>query len=177
LEDTTVADLAQQQEFSRLFERTKRSLLAQAYLLTSDRQESQDLVQEAFLRAWRDWEHVTNLESPEGWLRRVLSVGRSRKLAVRRSHDLCLLFDSSSPAPSVAQLDLVRALRSLPSKQRQALVLTAFVGLTTAEVAQEMQASEGTVRVWLSRARASLAVSLGVGTVPAARGSDADAGR
>ena len=50
-----MADLDPREEFRRLFERTGRSLLAQAYLVTGDRQESQDLVQEAFLRAWNDW--------------------------------------------------------------------------------------------------------------------------
>ena len=49
-----MADSNPRKEFCRLFERTGRSLLGYALLLTDDRQESQDLVQEAFLRAWRE---------------------------------------------------------------------------------------------------------------------------
>jgi DNA-directed RNA polymerase specialized sigma24 family protein len=50
-----VAESDAGEEFRRLFERSNRNLLAQAYLLTDDRQEAQDLVQEVFLRAWRAW--------------------------------------------------------------------------------------------------------------------------
>ena len=61
-----MADLDPGAEFRRLFERTGRSLLAQAYVLTGDRQESQDLVQEAFLRAWRDWARVLDPRQSAG---------------------------------------------------------------------------------------------------------------
>ena len=54
-----MADTDPGEEFRRLFERTGRSLLAQAYLLTGDRQESQDLVQDAFLSAVR---HIDQFE-------------------------------------------------------------------------------------------------------------------
>ena len=83
-----MADSDPRGEFRRLYQRSERSLLAQAYLLTGDRQESQDLVQEAFLRAWREWERVSTLENQQAWLRRVLynlSVNRWRSLRTRRS--------------------------------------------------------------------------------------------
>ena len=60
------------EEFRRLFERSNRDLLAQAFLLTDDRQEAQDLVQEVFLRAWRTWPRVAAMQAPDAWLRCVL---------------------------------------------------------------------------------------------------------
>jgi len=173
-----VADPVAAQEFGRLFERTKQSLLAQAYLLTGDRQEAQDLVQEAFLRAWRDWRRVSTLERPDAWLRRVLynlAVGRWRRLAVRRARSALLTVDTTSPAASAEHLDVISALRALPPNQRQALVLTAFVGLTAAEVAKEMRTSEGSVRVWVSRARAALGAALGIEAAPVTRSGEANA--
>lgn len=160
-----------EEQFSLFFERCRNSLLAQGYLLTGDRQEAQDLVQEALLRAWRDWRRVSNLDNPEAWTRRVLynlAVGRWRRLNVRRLKDVSSLLPTEAPAPSIEQLDVVNALRSLPANQREALILTAFVGLSTAEVAKEMRRSEGTVRVWLSRARAGVAAALG-GAAPSAQ--------
>ena len=118
-----MADLDPEAEFRRLFERTGRSLLAQAYVLTGDRQESQDLVQEAFLRAWREWSRVSTLDNQQAWLRRViynLSVNRWRNLTAKRSHDRLLGTELNSPAPGVEHLDVMKALQSLPVKQRQA---------------------------------------------------------
>ncbi|MGA2529446.1 MAG: sigma-70 family RNA polymerase sigma factor [Acidimicrobiales bacterium] len=164
-----MADLDPEADFRRLFERTGRSLFAQAYVLTGDRQESQDLVQEAFLRAWREWAHVSTLDNQQAWLRRVLynlSVNRWRNLTARRSHDRLLATDLNSPAPGVEHLDVMNALQSLPMKQRQALVLVAIADMTTAQAAQEMGANEGTVRVWLSRARETMERRLDLGAVP-----------
>jgi RNA polymerase sigma-70 factor (ECF subfamily) len=152
-----------------LYQRSERSLLAQAYLLTGDRQESQDLVQEAFLRAWREWERVSTLENQQAWLRRVLynlSVNRWRSLRTRRSRDRLMRTDGAFAPPGVAHLDVLSALQSLPAKQRQALVLVAIVDMTTAEAAREMGANEGTVRVWVSRGREAMATLLGFDAVP-----------
>jgi RNA polymerase sigma-70 factor (ECF subfamily) len=165
-----VADLDPEAEFRRLFERTGRSLLAQAYVLTGDSQESQDLVQEAFLRAWRDWARVSILDDQQAWLRRVLynlSVNRWRKLTAGRSYDRLSRTDATSPAPSIGHLDVMKALQHLPVKQRQALMLVAILDMTAAQAAQEMGANEGTVRVWLSRARQTMELLLGVDAVPA----------
>ncbi|HXY43602.1 MAG TPA: SigE family RNA polymerase sigma factor [Acidimicrobiales bacterium] len=172
-------ELVPEEEFSDFFERTQRKLLAQAYLLTGDRQDAQDLVQETYLRAWRGWGRVAGMDSPEAWLRRVLynlAVGRWRRLAVRRSRNGSFDVPLSVPGTSIGHLDVVKVLQSLPPKQRQALVLTAFVGLSTAEAAKEMRASEGTVRVWVSRARARVAEALGLDVLSAARKGEADAG-
>jgi RNA polymerase sigma-70 factor, ECF subfamily len=173
-----VADLDPREEFRRLFERTGRSLLAQAYLVTGDRQESQDLVQEAFLRAWNDWARFSTLVNQQAWLRRVLynlAVNRWRNLAVRRSHERLSHVDAP-PVPGAEHLDVMRALQSLPMKQREALVLVAIVDLTTAEAAREMRANEGTVRVWVSRARATMALLLGLDAVPLKSNGEGDDG-
>jgi RNA polymerase sigma-70 factor (ECF subfamily) len=177
LEDATTVEGVPEQEFARLFEATGRSLLAQAYLLTGDRQEAQDLVQEAFLRAWRDWRRVSTLTSPEAWLRRVvhnLAVGRWRRLAVRRVHGSLSLSSAALSGLSADHLDVARALHSLPPNQREALILVAFRQLSTAEAAREMRASEGTVRVWVSRARASLAVTLGFEVARVPKGGESN---
>jgi RNA polymerase sigma-70 factor (ECF subfamily) len=160
-----------------LFERTGRSLLGYALLLTDDRQESQDLVQEAFLRAWREWERVSTLDSPQAWLRRViynLAVNRWRRLGTRRDHERLVAHEAVSEESDVGQLDVMRALQSLPIKQRQALMLVAIDDLTTAQAAHEMGAKESSVRVWVSRARASMERLLSLDAAPATGTGDHD---
>ena len=151
------------EDFRRLFERSARNLLAQAYFLTGDHQESQDLVQEVLLRAWRNWERISVLDNQDAWLRRVLynlSANRRRSLRIRRRRLLLVRTAADSPAPGVEHLDVMAALRSVPAHQQQALILVAIFGLTTAEAAAEMKANEGTIRVWVSRGRAALARAL-----------------
>jgi RNA polymerase sigma-70 factor (ECF subfamily) len=147
--------------FERFFDGCSRALVGQAYVLTGDRQEAQDLAQEALARVWDRWPVVSQFDDPTAWARRVLfnlamSRLRRRRLERRRPPEAVL----AAPAPSADAVDLARALRRLPVAQRKALVLREVLGLDIEEVAQEMRASEGTVRKWLHRARRTLAAEL-----------------
>lgn len=149
-------------DFDRFFEQEKRMLLRQAYLLTGDAQEAQDLAQEALFRAWRSWDRVSTLESPSAWTRHVLhnlAVSSWRRRQTRRRHATHSL-ESDVPSPDIGHLDVAAALRSLPANQRDALVLRTVVGMSAAEVAVELGTTEATVRSWLSRARRDMAKAL-----------------
>jgi RNA polymerase sigma-70 factor (ECF subfamily) len=157
--------------FDEFFLEQRGPLFAQAYALTGDVDEAQDLVQEVMLRTWRRWARVGQMERPSSWARRVLlnlAVGRWRKQRVHRVvHDA----DRPTPAPEVGHLDVARALRRLPDKQRNALLLHDVVGLSVAEVAAEMQAPEGSIRGWLSRGRRTLATALNVSNAHSPEGT------
>jgi RNA polymerase sigma-70 factor (ECF subfamily) len=151
-------------DFEAFFRSQSRSLVNQAFVLTGSAQEAQDLVQEVFVRAWRNWERVSTLDSPPSWARSVLrnlAIGRWRR---RRGHPESVLFEGDwiAPAPGVGHLDVVRALRALPERQRTVLVLHDVVGLSVSETATEIGAPEGSVRGWLSRGRNTLAAALGI---------------
>jgi RNA polymerase sigma-70 factor, ECF subfamily len=152
-----------EQEFDRFYESVRLPLIGQVYLLIGDLQEAEDLVQEALVRAWRQWDQVARLDDPQGWTRRVvhnLAISHLRYRKVRLRQVVRRI--ETSPEPTALDADLLSGLRRLPLNQRRALVLTAIGGLSTAEVAEEMKAKEGTVRVWLSRGRAQLATTLDV---------------
>src|SRR3954447_26828233 len=75
-------------DFDGFYRDTSRRLLRYAYGLTGDPGEAQDLVQEAYARAWQRWRRLTGYEDPEAWLRLVvhrLATDRWRRLGVRRS--------------------------------------------------------------------------------------------
>jgi RNA polymerase sigma-70 factor, ECF subfamily len=147
-------------EFDLFFRRHSASFLGQAYVLAGEAGTAQDLVQESFLRAWQHWVEVRSMDHPEAWVRRVLY-----NLAVsgwRRSRRLVPLgdVDRSVSGPHPDALALAAALRTLPRRQAQAIVLHDAGGLTAFEVASELGVPEGTVRSWLSRGRAVLAARM-----------------
>jgi RNA polymerase sigma-70 factor, ECF subfamily len=147
-------------DFEHFFDTVSRRLVGQAFLLTGNLAESQDLVQETMLRVWARWERVSRYDDPEAFARRVLhnlavSWHRRRTVAKR---DVSTV--AEHPAPDADHLDIVDALGRLPARQRRAIVLHDVVGLDATEVADELGARPGTVRQWLSRGRLALAKDL-----------------
>ncbi|RAK32977.1 RNA polymerase sigma-70 factor (ECF subfamily) [Actinoplanes lutulentus] len=150
-------------DFDMFYRDTSRRLLRYAYGLTGDPAEAQDLVQEAYARAWQRWRRVSGYEDPEAWLRLVvnrLSTDRWRRLFVRRDHATAQPPGPTVPPPSEDVVLLVQAMRTLPAAHRRALALHYLLDRSIAEIAVETGASAGTVKSWLSRGRAGLAAAL-----------------
>ncbi|UQU66237.1 SigE family RNA polymerase sigma factor [Couchioplanes caeruleus] len=148
--------------FDAFYRDTSRRLLRYAYGLTGDPGEAQDLVQEAYARAWQRWRRLSAYEDPEAWLRLVvnrLSTDRWRRLGVRRTHPVNV--PAPVAPPSEDTVLLVRAMRTLPAAHRRALALHYLLDRSVADIAAETGASTGTVKSWLARGRAGLAVALG----------------
>lgn len=156
--------------FDAFYVGTSRRLLQQMFAMTGDRGDAQDLVQEAYARAWQRWPSVSTYEDPEAWVRTVawrLAASRWRKA---RNGARALLRHGPAPdtgPPSPDNVDLVTALRQLPEAQRRALVLHHLGGRSVAEVARETGVPEGTVKARLSRGRAALAPLLSDSTIDA----------
>jgi len=146
--------------FDAFFRRSRRPLVAMAYLLTGDMQTAQDLTQEALLRTWSRWARIRTYDDPQAWTRRVLYnliVSKARSNKVRRKPaDV----PRSVPPPDESHLLLAAALRSLPENQMRALVLHDGAGMSVQDVAAEMKVPEGTVKSWLSRGRSTAALRL-----------------
>lgn len=135
---------------------------ALAYALTGSWATAEDLAQEAFARALRDWDRVGVYGRPDGWVRTVtmnLATSRFRRLRTeakalaRLGRDR----DAASGEPLAADVEqFLNAVRSLPRRQAQAAVLRYVDDLPLAEVAEVMGCAEGTVKAHLHRARARL---------------------
>ncbi len=161
-------------DFERFFDEAKPRLVGQAYLFTGNLQDAQDAVQEALLRAWQDWDRVSRLQDPQAWVRHVLHnllVGKWRRDRTRRARGHLDRTEAAS-APEIGHLDVVAALGRLPANQQRAIVLQTVVGLSASEVAAELGTTEGTVRVRLARARATLAANLKLGATAIPSGGD-----
>jgi RNA polymerase sigma-70 factor (ECF subfamily) len=169
-------------EFTDLYENHFSELAAQVCAYLGDATEAQDLVQEAFLRAWQRWDKVGGYEEPVAWVRRVawnLATSRHRRNQVARKFLQKASAPEAAPAASPDHVALVAALRDIPAKRRQALVMHYMADMTISAIAAQTGAREGTVKSWLHRGRKELAALLTDKTdrAPAARpadGSDPD---
>ncbi|GAA1631052.1 SigE family RNA polymerase sigma factor [Actinoplanes couchii] len=150
-------------DFDDFYRDTSRRLLRYAYGLTGDAAEAQDLVQEAYARAWQRWKRLAGYDDPEAWLRLVvnrLSADRWRRIGIRRARAAAEPPIPPVDPPSEDVVLLVRAMRELPDRHRRALALHYLLDRSIAEIAEETGSSQNTVKSWLSRGRAALAAAL-----------------
>jgi RNA polymerase sigma-70 factor (ECF subfamily) len=137
-----------------------RRLVAQLHAVTGSRQEAEDVVQEAFMRAMPRWHDISTYDSPEAWLRTVaLNLARSRFRRTVRGAAALVRHGAPDQEPELSpdHVALMNAMRGLPQAQREALVLHHFCGMSVDEVAQSVGAPSGTIKARLSRGRAALA--------------------
>jgi RNA polymerase sigma-70 factor (ECF subfamily) len=159
------------ESFDEFYRSTSARLMRYGYAVVGDLTEAQDVVQEAYTRAWQRWRTVAVHPHPEAWVRLVvtrLAADRWRRLARWQA----ILSRSGPPEsvhpPSEDTVVVVAALRRLPVAQRQALALHYLFDQPVAEIAEETGVAVGTVTSWLSRGRAGLAQAL-TGTAPPGR--------
>jgi RNA polymerase sigma-70 factor (ECF subfamily) len=150
-------------DFDSFYAGTCAGVLRQMFFITGDLPEAEDVVHEAYERAWLRWDSVRASDSPEAWVRTV-----ARRLAVsrwRRARNAARAWQQrggsdSGPPPDGSHVDLVAALRTLPEKQRVAIVLHHLADLSVYDVAEETGASVSAVKQQLARGRAALEACL-----------------
>ena len=145
--------------FESFFQAEHARLLRALFLVTGNRQEAEELMQDAFLAVWERWDRVRAMESPTGYLyRTAMNEVRSR---ARRAARIAKRLIGRSPAPdefaAADERDAVsRALAWLAPRQRAALVLTELLDYSSEEAAELMHVKPVTVRVLASQGRAAL---------------------
>ncbi|WP_076816040.1 SigE family RNA polymerase sigma factor [Pseudofrankia asymbiotica] len=154
----------EERAFEEFVDRTADRLLRSAVLLTGDRGAAEDLLQVALERTYRHWRRI-GAEAPEAYIRRALvnaSISRWRR---RRFHEVPLLTEGrwaadtrvADHAEALSQRDgLVRALLTLPPRQRAVIVLRYLDDLSEADVAATLGCSVGSVKSHASRGLARL---------------------
>lgn len=149
-------------DFDALYGGHYTSLTTQLFAYFGDRQEAQDVVQEAFCRALARWKQISTYDDPVAWVRRVawnLATSNVRRLRVaatfRRRQQA-----EYAPPPNPDRVALFAALKTLPPRQRQATVMHYLADVPIGDIATAMDVSVGTVKSWLHRARTALATEL-----------------
>ena len=130
---------------------------------TTDRSDAEDVLQEAYAKAAASWGRVSRLDNPAAWVRRV-ALNRAIDVHRRRARGL-KAYQRLDPVQEAAaadalSLEVEQALRALRPEERQVVVLHHLLGLTVAEIAEEVRRPTGTVKSQLMRGRQQLATQL-----------------
>ncbi|HZO89147.1 MAG TPA: sigma-70 family RNA polymerase sigma factor [Chthonomonadaceae bacterium] len=182
------ATLTSQQEFEALFRRSQRRAYNLAYRLTGNAADAEDVTQDAYVRAWHNFDTYDASRSFEGWLFRIIT---NRVIDLRRRQMRVPMYSLDAPvqadedgqplshefaAPDsnpeeilvapIMEERLQRALAALPADYRTAILLCDVEQRSYQEIADIMQCAIGTVRSRIHRARVMLRKHLESGTVP-----------
>jgi RNA polymerase sigma-70 factor (ECF subfamily) len=146
--------------FEDFFESTNRRVFTALCLVTGDRFEAEEIMQDAFVRILERWDRVATLEDPESYLfRTAMNVFRNRyrraALAVRRT---VLLSPKATDdlAAVEARHEVIRLLRPLAPKARAAIVLTQILDLPAEQAGRMLGIKASSVRSLAARARAHI---------------------
>jgi RNA polymerase sigma-70 factor (ECF subfamily) len=146
-------------DFTAFFADEHRALFKALYFVTGNRADAQELMQDAFLKLWEQWETIDQIDDPTAYLFRVALNGyrmraRSARRAARRVVDVASSYD---PFDEVhVREDVRRMLRSLTPRQRAALVLLDLYGYGSEDAAEIMRIRPSTVRALATQGRAVL---------------------
>jgi RNA polymerase sigma-70 factor (sigma-E family) len=139
------------------------AMLRYAMLLTGDREEARDIVQEVLTRALVKWGRIARVEEPSAYVRGMVTnefLSRRR----RRARTVPLTEADHPPAPPPPEPDagdeMWRLLAGLPRQQRAVLVLRYYEGLSDEEIAEALHCRASTVRAYAARALAALRIEL-----------------
>ena len=151
------------EDFDSFYAAVFARLVGQLAVVTGDRHEAEDVVQEAMARAASRWARLRAYDAPEAWVRRVafnLAISSHRR--ARRRLGALLRLGPPAPVPpvSVEALTLAEALQGLTVAHRQVVVLYYLADLPVEQVAHELGVPVGTVKARLARARGALAARL-----------------
>lgn len=143
-----------------LYEDHALALIRLAYIMLGDRHAAEDVVHDAFSGLYRAWHRLPSSANLPGYLR--VSVVNGCRSVHRRARRVPVLAEpDAASAESVVlageeQRATVAALKRLPPRQREAIVLRFYAGLPAQEVAEAMGVSRGTVKSNTSRGLAAL---------------------
>jgi RNA polymerase sigma factor (sigma-70 family) len=154
------ADAGVELRFEDFFRSTYPRLAQAGLLLTGDRAEAEDLAQEAMARAFERWDRVREMDEPEGYVYRTAMNMHRKRLRKAAVLDRLRLWErprGMDPADEVEpRHEVLRILASLSREQREALVLTEWLGFTAEEAGRLLGIDAASVRGRSHRARQSI---------------------
>ena len=148
-----------------LYEAHALGMIRLAHIMLGDRQSAEDVVQEAFCGVYRRWSHLADPDSAVHYVRSAV-LNHCRSVLRRRttsqaprgvtSHPESVRSAEAAVLTREERDEIMRAVRRLPPRQREALVLRFYLDLSAEETATTMGISPSSVRSATHRALASL---------------------
>jgi RNA polymerase sigma-70 factor (ECF subfamily) len=154
-------------DFQEFYEASYGRIVALVAAMLLNRHEAQDIAQEAFARALARWPRIAGYDLPEAWVRRVAirlaaDSGRRLRRTARVSERLASARRGSDPEPAdaLALTPLGCALRRVPLRQREVLVLHYLADLPVEVISRDFGMPSGTVKSRLAAGRRRLEAEL-----------------
>jgi RNA polymerase sigma factor (sigma-70 family) len=148
-----------QLEFEEFYRSGQAACLRAVLASVGDRQMAEDVVAEAFTRAWMSWSTVSRHPAPYGWIVRTALNARTSLWRRRRREvvtDGAYEVGASASGDEVLDPTLLAALRRLPRRQQEVIAFRVFLDLDTRATAKVLGIADGTVAAHLARALATL---------------------
>ena len=157
--DAALGELEASRTFETFYQAEARTLFRRLWLVTGNRAEAEELMQDAFLRVWERWDRVGGMDDPLGYLyRTAMNLFRKRyrraALALRKTISEELRRDEFATVED--QSIVAHAMEELAPRQRAALVLTELIGFSSEEAGHMLGVNPGTVRALASQGRAAM---------------------
>jgi RNA polymerase sigma-70 factor (sigma-E family) len=167
---TDATDVAEARAAVEVLFRSRRLYLVRlARLLVDDRETAEDVVQDAFAGLHRRWRSLRSPDAAEAYLRTAVVNGSRSALRRRRTArsqrwpDQDVLVEDAADRPALLAAEhraVLDAMRRLPGRQREVLVLRYWAELGEAEIARMLGISVGAVKSSASRGRDAVAAML-----------------
>lgn len=157
------ADHQARSAVTALYQAHALSLTRLAHVMLGDKAAAEDVVQEAYWGLFRNWSRLADPARAVPYLRACVlngckSAGRRRKLRLGRAlHEPAVASAESVALAGEERRSVLPAIRRLPARQREVLILRFYLGEPDAEIARVMGISPSTVRSSTHRALAALA--------------------
>jgi RNA polymerase sigma-70 factor (ECF subfamily) len=147
--------------FEMIIRTHSRPLFAIAYGILQNREEAEDAVQDALVKAWKSRWRVRDPEKFPAWLcmiarHRARDVFRKRRSAVPFAHEIHETSESGKIDSSELDRELHSALAALPELHRAAISLRYFEEMDYATIESRLRLTNGSLRGILGRALASM---------------------
>ncbi len=146
---------------TRLYQAHVLSMTRLAHIMLGDLAAAEDVVQEAFCGLYRRWHHLTDTGKALGYVRSSVlngcrSAARRRPPADQEHEPPSAVSAEATVMAGEERREIMRAVRALPPRQREVLVLRYYLDLPEAEIAAVMGIGGSTVRSTTHRAIATL---------------------
>jgi RNA polymerase sigma-70 factor (ECF subfamily) len=155
----STTDTRPAQGFENLYQEYHSRLLAHLTRLVHDRATAEDLCQDSFLKAMRNWDGRDTSASVSAWLYRIATNTAYDYLRRGRRLRFLPLAEEDPAEPTTSEPlydereDIQRALAQLPPTYRLPLLMHSYEGRSTSEIAKALGCSTGAVKTRLFRAR------------------------
>ena len=145
--------------FDEFFEDEHEHLFKALYFVTGNRQDAEELMQDAFMKLWERWDRIERMSDPTGYLFRVALNGfrmRRRRAATALRKFAPVMEERDPFAEAEMRADVQRLLLGLTVRQRAALLLVDLLGYPSEQAARILRVRPSTVRALATQGRRAL---------------------